>query len=128
MAQRIADGFGSPAAFMLRWARELVVDRTVLVYAPPLHERMGSRLGPVQLFAELDDALGSCRRLDREQSDTEQPVRRCGSGSFPKGGFRMCQPGKGPLNRRRPQHVFLARHRRMSPYTSHSERASLLWP
>ena len=25
---------GSPAAFMLRWARELVVDRTVLVYSP----------------------------------------------------------------------------------------------
>ena len=26
---------------LLRWARELVVDRTVLVFAPPLHQRLG---------------------------------------------------------------------------------------
>ena len=32
---------GSPAAFMIRWARELVVDRTVLVYSPPLCDRIG---------------------------------------------------------------------------------------
>jgi hypothetical protein len=32
---------GSPAAFMLRWARRLVVDRTVLVYA-----RCATRSGP----------------------------------------------------------------------------------
>ena len=38
---------------MLRWARELVVDRTVLVYSPPLHARIGPRLGPVRLFADL---------------------------------------------------------------------------
>ena len=43
---------GSPAAFMLRWACELVVDRTVLVYAPPLRDRLGPRLGPVRLFAD----------------------------------------------------------------------------
>ncbi len=51
-AERTASAVGSPAAFMLRWARELVVDRTVLVYAPPLCERLGPRLGPVRLFAE----------------------------------------------------------------------------
>ena len=37
---------------MIRWARELVVDRTILVYSPPLHARIGPRLGPVRLFAE----------------------------------------------------------------------------
>lgn len=50
MAQRVTSAAGSPAAFMLRWARELVVDRCVLVYAPPLRERIGPRLGPIRLF------------------------------------------------------------------------------
>ena len=36
LAERAMSAGGSPAAFMLRWARELVVDRTVLVYSPPL--------------------------------------------------------------------------------------------
>ena len=36
VAHRIIAAWGSPAAFMLRWACELVVDRTVLVYSPPL--------------------------------------------------------------------------------------------
>jgi hypothetical protein len=52
VAQGIAAASGSPAAFMLRWARELVVDRTVLVYAPTLYERVGPCLGPVRLFAD----------------------------------------------------------------------------
>jgi len=52
LAQRIAQTAHSPAAFMLHWARELVVDRTVLVYSPPLHARIGPRLGPVHLFAD----------------------------------------------------------------------------
>jgi lactate racemase len=50
VAQRIVAACGSPAEFMLRWACELVVDRTVLVYSPPLRERLGTRLGPVLLF------------------------------------------------------------------------------
>jgi len=49
-AQRITTAAGSPAAFMLRWARELLVDRSVLVYAPSLCERVGPHLGPVRLF------------------------------------------------------------------------------
>jgi hypothetical protein len=52
LAQRISTATCSPGAFMLRWARELVVDRTVLVYAPPLFDRVGPRLGPVRLFAD----------------------------------------------------------------------------
>ena len=42
----------SPSEFLIRWARELVVDRTVLVYAPPLFARIGPRLGPIRLFAD----------------------------------------------------------------------------
>jgi hypothetical protein len=67
-AERTASALGSPSAFMLRWARELVVDRTVLVYSPPLCARLGPRLGPVRLFAEqaalwqaAADALGGPR-------------------------------------------------------------------
>ena len=52
LADRAVSAVGSPGAFMVRWARELVVDRTVLVYAPPLHDRLGPRLGPIRLFAD----------------------------------------------------------------------------
>jgi hypothetical protein len=41
-----------PSAFMVRWARELVVDRDVYVHSPDLAHAVGSRLGPVRLFAE----------------------------------------------------------------------------
>ncbi len=53
VADRLAGLAGSSAAFLIHWARELVVDRTVLVYAPPLFERLGPRLGPVRLFNDL---------------------------------------------------------------------------
>ncbi len=53
-AERFASALKSPAAFMVRWARELVVDRAVLVYAPPLFERLGPRLGPVRIFNDLN--------------------------------------------------------------------------
>ena len=52
VSQRIAATRGSPAEFMLHWACELVVDRTVLVYSPPLRVRLGPRLGPIHLFAD----------------------------------------------------------------------------
>jgi hypothetical protein len=52
LADGVAVATGSPAAFMIRWARELVVDRTILVYSPLLHARIGPRLGPVRLFAD----------------------------------------------------------------------------
>jgi lactate racemase len=85
-AQRIADRFRSPAAFMLRWARELGVDRTVLVYAPPLQECIGSRLGPVQLFAELDTlwkvAGTSIERNRARQAGVPMRIR-----IFPQGGL-----------------------------------------
>ncbi len=52
LVQRALSARGSSVAFMLRWARELVVDRTVLVYSPPLHAQIGPHLGPVRLFAD----------------------------------------------------------------------------
>ncbi|HZW32206.1 MAG TPA: hypothetical protein VFF52_15955, partial [Isosphaeraceae bacterium] len=54
LAHRAAAAARSPAAFMIRWARELVVDRTVLVYAPALVDQIGPRLGPVRLFDDPD--------------------------------------------------------------------------
>ena len=71
-----------PAEFMVRWAAELVVDRQVLVYAPPLRQRIGPRLGPVRLFADQDElwhaaegALGGPPRSVRV---------------FPRGGLTYC--------------------------------------
>jgi hypothetical protein len=52
-ADTVAARVGLSASFMIRWARELVVDRTVLVYAPTLHDRIGPRLGPLRIFSEL---------------------------------------------------------------------------
>ena len=86
VAQRIAQAAGSPAAFMMHWARELVVDRTVLVYAPPLHERVGPQLGPVQVFAEQDAlwrAAGAAIGHDRLRRASAQVRIRV----FPQGGL-----------------------------------------
>ncbi len=96
VAQRIAEGSRSPAAFMLHWARELVVDRSVLVYAPPLRERIGPRLGPVRLFAELDalwQAVGTTIKSNRT-GRADAPVR---IRIFPQGGLSYAPVGQGLL-------------------------------
>ncbi len=54
-AHGLLSAVGSPAAFMVRWARELVVDRTVLVYCPLLRQRIGPCLGPVRLFDDQSE-------------------------------------------------------------------------
>jgi hypothetical protein len=82
VADGVAGAIGSPASFMVRWARELVVDRTVLVYAPPLYERLGPRLGPIRIFADqapLWEAAG-------EAAGTGSPFVRV----FPRGGLTYC--------------------------------------
>jgi hypothetical protein len=89
LAQQVATAVGSPAAFMIRWARELVVDRTVLVYAPPLHDLVGPRLGPVQLFADQAELWSAATRaLECRPGDTadtlDRPVR---VRVFPQGGL-----------------------------------------
>ncbi len=86
--------------FMIRWARELVVDRTVLVYAPPLRERVGPRLGPVRLFADLDALVARC---SSGQWADRLRVRRV----FPQGGLTYV-PGVGRRSNRSRQEI---RHR-----------------
>jgi hypothetical protein len=86
IAQRLAVSSGSPTAFMLHWARQLVVDHTVLVYAPPLCARVGPRLGPVRLFADqtkLWEAI-ACALQHRARTDATAPLR---IRVFPHGGL-----------------------------------------
>ena len=91
LAQRIAGAADSPAAFMLHWARELVVDRTVLVYAPPLHDRIGPRLGPVHLFADQGAlwhaAAEALARNVRGSGSSNTPIERVQVRIFPQGGL-----------------------------------------
>ena len=84
LAHKMATAAQSPAAFMLRWAGELVVDRTVLVYSPPLHELVGPCLGPVRLFAD-QVALwqAAATALDHRRRPTRSVVVRV----FPQGGL-----------------------------------------
>jgi hypothetical protein len=86
LAERIMTARRSSSAFMLSWAKELVVDRTVLIYAPPLRERIGAHLGPVRVFAdqaELWRAAEAALRRDRRS----HPVR---AHLFPQGGLTYC--------------------------------------
>jgi hypothetical protein len=82
LTERAMSAAGSPSAFMLRWARELIVDRTVLVFSPPLHARIGPRLGPVRLFAD-QPALWKAALESLEKSRRHPPRIRI----FPQGGL-----------------------------------------
>ena len=53
MADHVVTRLNLPSRFMLHWARELVSERAVLIYSPTLRQRLGPRLGPVQLFSNL---------------------------------------------------------------------------
>jgi hypothetical protein len=77
---------GSSAAFMVRWARELVVDRKVLVYAPPLYQRVGPRLGPVQLFGD-EAALWQAVAAALGRHDRSLPTDTLRLRVFPYGGL-----------------------------------------
>jgi hypothetical protein len=99
-AQHAAALAGSPAAFMIRWARELVVDRTVLVYAPPLREQVGSRLGPVRLFSDLDELWRLAARYAHPSGQSGNHRRGRASGQealrvrvFPQGGLTYVTSG-----------------------------------
>ena len=67
----------------MRWGRELIVDRTVLIYAPPLHQRFGPRMGPFRIFAdqgELWDAVAGALG----------PICAPRVRVFPRGGLTYC--------------------------------------
>ena len=88
LAERLVSFTGSPSAFMIRWARELVVDRTILVYSPPLHARIGPRLGPVRIFAE-QAALWTAAIESLPRESRQSPRVRI----FPQGGLTYV-PGR----------------------------------
>jgi hypothetical protein len=81
-ADDVTEALGSSAAFMVRWARELVVDRTVLVHAPPLSDRIGPHLGPIRVFADQRPLWEAAGRA----AGTTAP-RVC---IFPRGGLTYC--------------------------------------
>ncbi len=82
-ADRVMSALHAPSEFLVRWARELVVDRTVLVYAPPLFDRVGPRLGPIRLFADQSKLW---RAADEALPGTPRPRCRI----FPQGGLTYC--------------------------------------
>src|SRR4051794_2012783 len=82
-ADRVMSALHAPSEFLIRWARELVVDRTVLVYAPPLFDRLGPRLGPIRLF---DDQA----KLWRAAAESLPGIPRPRSRVFPQGGLTYC--------------------------------------
>jgi hypothetical protein len=82
-ADRITSALGTTSQFMIRWARELVVDRNVMVYAPPLREKLGPRLGPIRLFADQHEMYEVARR---DLRDIANPTARV----FPRGGLTYC--------------------------------------
>jgi lactate racemase len=86
LAERAAAAVGSRSRFMLRWARELVVERAVLVYSPPLRDRLGPRLGPIRLFGDQ----GPLWRVAAQAAGASPPSVRV----FPRGGLTYCPRGE----------------------------------
>jgi hypothetical protein len=79
-ADRIASTIHAPSEFLIRWARELVVDRSVLIYAPPLFDRIGGKLGPVRVFNDQSKLWAAAGRAIKH---TPRPIARI----FPQGGL-----------------------------------------
>jgi nickel-dependent lactate racemase len=52
----------SPKRFMMRWARELVLDRHVVVYSPEMKASFGRRLGPVVIAGTPDEFWQAIRK------------------------------------------------------------------
>ncbi len=71
---------------MIRWARELVVDRNVLVYAPPLHDLIGPRLGPIRIFADQEE-LWRAVSVQCSVFSVQRPMGKAQVRVFPMGGL-----------------------------------------
>lgn len=82
LADRVSTWLNSPRRFMLRWARELVAERPILIYAPPLHEQLGRHLGPVRIYERLETLWRDSERALGQVP--RQPV------VFPVGGLTYC--------------------------------------
>jgi len=91
LAERLASNGESPSAFMLRWARELVVDRTLLVYSPPLFDRIGGRLGPVRVFGDQVSLWNEAKRALSRLKISHPRVR-----VFPRGGLTYARSKNHP--------------------------------
>jgi hypothetical protein len=85
-ADRVVSALHAPSEFLIRWARELVVDRTVLVYAPPLFDKIGPHLGPIRLF---DDQAKLWKAASEALPGVAHPRCRV----FPQGGLTYCPIG-----------------------------------
>jgi hypothetical protein len=72
---------------MVRWARELVIDRHVLIYTPQLRGMLGRRLGPVRLFDDLEELFASVGKTLREDPDLVRV--------FPWGGLSYARDAVG---------------------------------
>ena len=83
LTDRLMASIQAPNEFLIRWARELVVDRTVLVYAPPLYDQVGPRLGPIRLF---NDQAALWRAAESALPGVKSPRCRV----FPQGGLTYC--------------------------------------
>jgi hypothetical protein len=80
---RLMSALHAPSEFLVRWARELIVDRTVLVFAPPLFDRLGPRLGPIRLFADQVE-------LWKAAAEALPGISRPRCRVFPQGGLTYC--------------------------------------
>jgi lactate racemase len=79
-ADRVSALLKSNSQFMIRWARELVVDRDVMVFSPLLREKLGPQLGPIRLFADQAEMWEAAKRVVR---DIKHPTAQV----YPRGGL-----------------------------------------
>lgn len=55
LAEKVASWRGSSKRFMMRWARELVLNRQVVVYSPEMKSLFGRRLGSVLIAGDNNE-------------------------------------------------------------------------
>lgn len=55
VAEKVASWRGSSKRFMMRWARELVLNRQVVVYSPEMKSLFGRRLGSVLIAGDTNE-------------------------------------------------------------------------
>lgn len=77
-AEKLASFSGSSKRFMMRWAKELVLERTVIVYSPEMAETFGRSLGPVKIVRNSEEFW-------KEVQKAHSPIKKCTI--FPYGGL-----------------------------------------